>query len=98
MSAKIKIKPIGFVSSHKQGTLVGLKKADIDRVLGFKHNNNGDGGYKVKYTWDFSANGAECSIWDWKGGDKFGEWSFYGPREVFCTLFGDEHVAAGLYA
>ena len=98
MSAKMKLVPIEFVSSCKQGTLVNLKKADIDRVLGFSHTSDGDGGYKVKYDWCFTADDVECAIWDWKGGDKFGEWSFYGPKEVFCTLFGDTHVASGLYA
>lgn len=97
MSAKIKIEPIGFVQSHKQGTLINLKKSDIDRILGFTNNDDGDG-YKVKYTWDFSADGVECSIWDWKGSDRLGQWSFYGPREVFCKIFGNEHIAVGLYA
>lgn len=98
MSSKIKLVPIAFVSSHKQGTLVGLKKADIDRALGFSHTSDGDGGYKVKYDWCFTADGVECAIWDWKGSDRDGEWSFYGPKEVFQRIFGSHHVAQGLYA
>jgi hypothetical protein len=98
MAAKMKLVSVGSVHSHKQGTLTGLTKAEIDRALGFSHTSNGDGGYKVKYDWCFTANSVECAIWDWKGSDKLGEWSFYGPKEVFQNIFGTHHVAEGLYA
>lgn len=98
MSTRMKLVPVAHVASHKQGTLIGLKKANIDRALGFSHTDDGDGGYKVKYDWCFTADGVECAIWDWKGSDRDGEWSFYGPREVFQRIFGSHHVAQGLYA
>ena len=82
---------------HKQGSLVGLKKTDIDRILGFKPNVDDDP-YKVKYSWGFTAGGRNCGIWDWKGSWRDGEWSFYGPADTFRKIFGDDHVKVGAFA
>ena len=90
----MKIVPTQSFGSHKQGSLMGLKKADIDKALGFKPNVQDDP-YKVKYSWAFTAGGRKCAIWDWKGGWRDGEWSFYGPKEIFQKIFGDDHVNVG---
>jgi hypothetical protein len=72
---------------------VGLSKAEIDSILGFKPNVEDDP-YKVKYSWGFTASKRRCAIWDWKGSYRDGEWSFYGNADIFRKLFGDEHVIA----
>lgn len=65
-----------------------VKKISI--ILGFPPNIEDDP-YKVKYSWGFKADGKRCGIWDYKGSEKWGEFSTYGPDEVFKTLFGDNY-------
>jgi hypothetical protein len=60
----------------------------INEVLGFEPNVEDDL-YKVKHSWGFEANGEICGIWDYKGSEKYGEFSTYGSKNVFVELFGD---------
>lgn len=80
------ITPIQNVGSYKQGTLVNLSAQRISEKLGFNPNVDDDP-YKVENSWGFEADGVKCAIWDWKGSQNFGRFSFFGPSEVFETLF-----------
>jgi hypothetical protein len=86
----MRIVPVSDVASHKTGRIVGLTKAQIDKVLGFEPNVDDDP-YKVKYSWAFNAGGRDCAIWDWKGSHKLREFSAYGPKEVLSKLFGTSY-------
>lgn len=90
----IQIFPLDKPGSHKSGTLINQSKLVIESVLGFAPNVKDDP-CKVKYSWGFTADGKECGIWAWKGSENRGEYSFYGPREVFEALFGPTNVLGG---
>lgn len=90
--SKLKIVPVDNVGSHKTGRIVGLTKAQIDKVLGFKPNV-ADDPYKVKYSWAFNVQGNDCAIWDWKGSYKLNEFSAYGPDTVLREVFGTNYVS-----
>lgn len=84
----MKIIPVPYINSHKQGTLFRLTVEDINQRLGFKPNVSDDLD-KVLYSWAFLAgdNNIPCAIWDWKGSANFNQFSFFGPRQVFDKLF-----------
>jgi hypothetical protein len=90
--SKLKIVPVSNVASHKTGSIVGLTKAQIDAILGFKPNVDDDVS-KVKYSWGFNVQGNNCAVWDWKGSHKFKEWSAYGPESVLRAVFGTNYVS-----
>lgn len=89
----MKIVKIANIASHKTGSLSGLMKADITAKLGISpvnyKKNDGDG--KVAYEWIFKADGAECAVWEWKGGGRDGYHSTYGPAAVLREIFGDAY-------
>lgn len=88
--SKQKIVPVSYMDSHKTGRIVGLTKAEIDRILGFKPNVDDDAS-KVKHSWGFSVDNNKCAVWDWKGSHKFKEWSAYGPDAVLREVFGSSY-------
>ncbi len=90
--SELRIVPVTDVASHKTGRIVGLTKAQIDRILGFKPNIKDDP-YKVKYSWGFNVQGNDCAIWDWKGSHRFNEFSAYGPDAVLRQVFGSNYVS-----
>jgi hypothetical protein len=90
--SKLKIVPVSHVSSYKTGRIVGLTKAEIDALLGFKPNMVDDPS-KVKHSWGFKVKGNDCAIWDWKGSHKLKEWSAYGPETVMRAIFGANYVS-----
>lgn len=87
----LEILPLEEVASYKQGNLIGLSASEISVKLGF-NPNFADDPDKVENSWAFSANGEECAIWDYKGSHAFGRFSYFGPREVFAQLFGEDHL------
>jgi hypothetical protein len=84
------IVPDADVMSHRTGTVRGLTKQDIDRILGFEPNVDDDE-FKVKYSWGFTVNGVKCAVWDWKGSYTVNQFSAFGPdnvlREVFSNCY-----------
>lgn len=85
----MEIQPTGFVSSHKTGSLSGLTLEQIQQRLGFGPTSENDD--KSAYTWDFKVDGAECSIWDWKGSHRSRQWSAYGPADKLRAVFGNSY-------
>jgi len=76
------------MASHKTGSLKSDIPYDmIDRLVG-KECRVSDDPYKVRHSWQFSADGVPCAIWDYKGS----RWSTFGPKEVFVKLFGEANV------
>ena len=71
----MKITPNSNVSSYRMGSLVGLSKAQIDSILGFKPNMQDDAS-KVKHSWGFSVRGKDCAVWD----------GIRGPAHGACRL------------
>lgn len=88
----MKIEPVStFISSHKQGELRPIDRAEIAKVLGFDCNSVGDE-YKVTMQWEFKVDGVECSIWDYKGSAQYAQqFSTFGPDKIFKALFGDKY-------
>lgn len=82
----------GFIASHKTGEVSNMTPAKISTILGFNPNGDPSGDGKVVYEWLFTFDGHECAMWDYKGGAKYGEFSTYGPSEVFIALFGSDWV------
>lgn len=78
--------PEAFYASHKQHSLVGLTTEQIDAALGFRGDHESDP-FKVASEWRFTADGHECAVWDYKGSHHLGQFSAWGPREVFEELF-----------
>lgn len=91
---KMNIYPYDKSGSHKTGTISGLTKKQIQKILGFKPNLQGDAD-KIKYEWGFYVDSSNCnfSIWDYKGSHKYNQFSTYGPHEIFLELFGANYVA-----
>lgn len=87
----MKIVPVDYSGPHRTGSLKDLKVKDVVKVLGFKANCDDDES-KVKYSFGFEVDGVHCAIWDYKGSAKYGDWSTFGPKEIFVKLFGAEHV------
>ena len=87
----MKIVPVCNTNARYTGDLQNLKKTEIDKILGFKPNGAFDDS-KSRWCWDFKANGKECSIYDWKGSSRYGQWSFRGPADIFQQIFGTERV------
>lgn len=75
-----------FISSYKQGSLINTSVAHITAVLGFGPNQQGDGD-KVNNCWVFHIDGKPFSIWDWKGSERRGQFSYFGDAEILGRLF-----------
>lgn len=71
-----------WFSSFKTGSLnSSLRPEDINRVLGFEAEA-GDP-RKVQYEWNFTIDGVNCAIWDYKGV----RWSTFGPTYLLDRVF-----------
>jgi hypothetical protein len=81
------IKPVDHAGGHRTGTLRGITVAEIREVLGFAPNCEDDPS-KVVNSWGFTVDGRHCGIWDYKGSQRIGEFSTFGPADVFEKLFG----------
>lgn len=88
----MKITPINKAGSGRTGTLSDTSVKEIQTILGFEANCEDDPD-KVKHSWGFEADGMRCGIWDYKGSEKWGQFSTYGPAEVFVNLFGNKYEA-----
>ena len=84
----MKIEKKEVQGTHRQGTLRGVTVEKIKEVLGFAANFADDKD-KVENSWKFTVDGKECGIWDYKGSHRYGQFSYYGPAEVFVALFGE---------
>lgn len=82
----MKITPCKTPGPYKTGSLTNLTVQTICLVLGFPPNVKDDPA-KVKNSWGFLADGSLCGIWDYKGSEKYGAFSTFGPKEVFEKLF-----------
>lgn len=82
----------GAANTCRQGTLRGQTPKKITETLGVR-----DVGCptrsKTTNEWYFSVGGFHCGIWNYKGSDEIGEFSYFGPREVMIAIFGVESVA-----
>lgn len=83
----MKIQPNAQVRSYRTGTLRGITVGEIQEVLGFAPNCEDDPS-KVVNSWGFTVDGRPCAIWDYKGSHRIGEFSTFGPADVFDKLFG----------
>jgi hypothetical protein len=59
-----------------------LTPRNISAALKRKVRRNPKEDPKVNYRWEFTVDGEECAIWDYRGT----RWSAYGPREAFEKL------------
>lgn len=71
-----------FMSSKQHSLNPSLTVEDIASKLPGIQDQGRSGDGKCTHTWEFFADGKECSIWDYKGA----RWSAWGPREVFEEL------------
>jgi hypothetical protein len=81
----------GWFSSHRTGTLYDINVETINRILGFEANSDDDPD-KVVNSWRFMADEEQCAIWDYKGSHEYGQFSTFGPNEVFEKLFGTNYA------
>lgn len=93
----LKVKPCAVPGDHRMGGLINVRPKEIEQILGFPQNAPDDTS-KVDYSWGFTVelNGetVRCGIWDYyKGGDREGRWSYFGPKSVMEALFGYDRVA-----
>ena len=88
----MKIEPCTeWFSTHRTGTLLDIKVSTINDILGFEPNVEDDVD-KVVNSWRFTADGEQCGIWDYKGSHAYGQFSTFGPDEVFEKLFGTNYA------
>ena len=85
------IVPNSNIYSYKTGTLFGVTLDQMEAVLGLP--NVKDDPLKVRWSWGFLFQGIPCAAWDWKGSADYGEWSIYGPAEIWAKLFPNSKVA-----
>lgn len=88
----MKITPNPKAGSCRTGCLINTTVKEINVILGFTPNVDDDPD-KVKHSWGFKADGEMCGIWDYKGSNKWGQFSTFGPPKVFTTLFGNKYTA-----
>lgn len=91
MKNPYQILPLNEPGDYKQGSLVRISPSEISVALGFNPNVDDDAD-KVVNSWGFTANGEKCGIWDYYGSQAVGQFSYFGPREVFVALFGEARV------
>jgi len=80
-----------LTGSHRTGTLYDINVATISEILGFAPNVDDDP-YKVVNSWAFEVDGIPCAIWDYKGSHHHGQFSTFGPQDIFDELFGSHYV------
>lgn len=85
------IVPVDIPGAHQTGTLYDINVSTISNILGFEPNVEDDP-MKVKNSWGFKVDGKLCGIWDYKGSEKYGQFSTFGPDEVFEKLFGSNYA------
>ena len=93
-AANVTITPNNQIMSYKQGSLINLTKAQIQRALGFAPNVQDDED-KVAYSWGFDVDGNPCAIWDYKGSHRFNRWSYYDPAGVLPAIFDRSNIEEG---
>lgn len=72
--------------SYRMGQIRNITTRRMLQLLG-KPNSEGDP-YKVKHEWEFVYNGIRCVVWDYKGSQKYGIWSYLKKRkEQLKTCF-----------
>ena len=81
----------GFIASHRTGNLMDINVSTITSILGFEPNIDDDPD-KVENSWGFEVDGVKCAVWDWKGSHEYGQFSTFGPNEVFEKLFGTNYL------
>lgn len=77
--------------THRQGYVLNASAESISRALDFTPNERGDC-WKSVSQWRFTADGAPCCIWDYRGSEKEGRYSYFGPKETMQAIFGAENV------
>ena len=89
----VTITPTQLNTSWRTGSLVGLTKRGIVRVLGFEPNTNDDED-KVVSSWEFLVDGKPCAIWDFKGSHTLNppRWSTYDPNKVLDKIFDNRYM------
>lgn len=85
-TVNLEIVPCSTPGPCRTGHLAFASVQLIKEVLGFDCNVKDDP-YKVKHSWGFTVNGELCGIWDYKGSEKQGFFSTYGPKEILSKLF-----------
>lgn len=83
----------------KDGELINIFKDEISYMLGEPHPAQQAPGIYTKYVWCFDVidennKSVRCAIWDFFESDSDGQWSTYGPANVFSFIFGSHCVKA----
>lgn len=86
------IQPINKPGASRTGLLYNMTREKIIEKLGFEPNVQDDPS-KVKDSWGFTVDGKEFGIWDYKGSQQIGHYSFYGDKETMAKIFGWLQVA-----
>lgn len=74
-----------------KGDLFDITKVEIDKILGFTPNNEGDSD-KVTYQWGFTFNGNPCIIYDWKDSYMDNKWKWEGDKSTMIEIFGEHRI------
>lgn len=79
--------PVSEPGDYRTGTLSGLNPGQISAKLGFSPNVEDDAS-KVSHSWGFTVDGVRCGVWSYKGSERAGVWSTFGPIEALRAVFG----------
>jgi hypothetical protein len=85
------VRPVQKLDGSRTGTLFNITAERISEVLGFEPNcSDIDDDYKVENSWGAIVDETHrINIWDYRGSQMFGQFSTWGPAEVYETLFPD---------
>jgi hypothetical protein len=67
---------------ERQGGLFGISSKKVSTILGIPGNG----------VWPFQVDGIACTVWDYRGSSRYGEYYTNGPHEVMRGLFGEHYV------
>ncbi len=82
--------PHALPGDFRSASLFGISAEGIEHALGFPPNAD-DEASKVSHSWGFTVDGERCGVWCYRGSEKLGEWSAFGPVSALRKVFGS-HV------
>lgn len=83
---KPEIIPFPKAGRYREHSLSGLTAEAVEALLGFPPNVEDDPD-KVSHSWGFAVNGEHCGVWSYRGSEKLGVWSAFGPAEQLRAIF-----------
>jgi hypothetical protein len=86
------IRPVDVPGDRHTGTLRHISPAEIERILGFPPNVTHDDAERCEFSWGFTVDGVRCGVWSYRGSERHGWFSTWGPRDTLRAVFGRDRA------